>query len=121
VKHRENVGAEGALQLLGADVLQPLLRVLLGGVVDQQVEPAQRADGAGDRVLAERLVADVAGNGDAAPALLLDQRLGRCGMFVLVQVDDREIGAFLGEADRDRALSPPVMRAALPSSLPAAR
>jgi hypothetical protein len=77
--------------------------VLLAGVVDQQVELAERLDGARDRVLAERLVADVARDGQAAAALLLDQRLGRGRILMLVEIDDRDVRALLGEPDRDRA------------------
>ena len=34
---------------------------------------------------------------------VLDQALGRLGVLVLVEVDDRDVGALLGEGDRDRA------------------
>ena len=46
--------------------------VLLGGVVDQHVQAAELAHGPVDRVLAEGLVAHVAGEGQAAAALGLD-------------------------------------------------
>src|SRR5690606_40108511 len=75
---------------------------LLAGMVDQEVEPAERLDRAGDCVPAERLVAYVAGEGDAAAARFLDQCLGRCRIIVLVQIEDGDVGPLLGEADRDR-------------------
>jgi hypothetical protein len=105
MEHGEEIGPKGVLQLLGADVLEPVLRMLLAGIVDQQVESAERLDRTRDRVLAERLVADVARDDDAAAALLLDQRPGRRGIFMVVEVDDRNVGALLGEADRDRGRS----------------
>jgi hypothetical protein len=41
MEHGEEIGPKGVLQLLGADVLEPVLRMLLAGIVDQQVEPAE--------------------------------------------------------------------------------
>ena len=108
MEHAEDVGPEGPLQLRGADVLEPVLRVLLGGVVDQQIEPAEGLDGAREGLAAERLVADVAGDREAAPPLFLDQLPGRAGVGVLVEIDDRDLGALLGEADRDRPADPAV-------------
>ena len=51
----------------------------------------------------KRLVAEVARDRDAAPILRLDPALGRAGVVVLVEVEDRDVGPLLGETDRDRA------------------
>ena len=103
VEHREDVGPERALQLFRADVLQAILRVLLAGIVDQEVEPAERLDRSGHGFAAENLLTDIARDREAAPALLLDQRLGRLGVRVLVEIDDGDVRPLLGEPDRDRA------------------
>lgn len=41
VKHREDVASEGALQLLGLDLLNALLVELLGGIIDEHIDAAE--------------------------------------------------------------------------------
>ena len=53
--------------------------------------------------LAERRVLDVAGDQQAAPAFGLDAALGLRGVLVLVEVDDRDVGALAREQHRHRA------------------
>src|SRR5690606_23969361 len=71
--------------------------VLLGGVVDEDVEPTELVDGLPDGVAAELGVCDVAPEQEGPPALLLDLRLDLLGVPVLLEVDDRDVGALLGE------------------------
>src|SRR5215216_1191637 len=70
--------------------------VLLRRVVDEDVEFPQLGDRSLDRLLAKRLLADIAGDQQAASPLGLDQALRLLGVAVLVQVDDRAVGTFLG-------------------------
>ena len=63
-EHPEDVGLERALQLLLGDVADVLVGMLLAGIVDEDVEPAELVDRPPDRVLAEFLVAEIAGNQD---------------------------------------------------------
>src|SRR5687767_11293594 len=77
--------------------------MLFGRVVHQDVQTAKRFHDSSDRALAERFIADVAGDEHAPATLLLDQAFRFLRVVVLVQVDDAEVGAFLGERDRDRA------------------
>ena len=57
---------------------------------------------------AEALVADVARDRDARrPSSSISARVER-GVVVLVEIEDRDVGALLGEADRDRAADPAV-------------
>ena len=99
----EDVGPERALELLGGDLLDRILGVLLGGVVDQDLEMPELVHRLADGIAAEGFVADVAGDGQAAAALLLDPLAGLGGVLVLVQVDDGDVGALAGEGDGDGA------------------
>jgi len=58
--------------------------VLLGGVVDQHIQAAELTEGPLHRLAAERLLPDVPGEGQAAPALGLNQldRLGGVGVLL---------------------------------------
>ncbi|MNN93652.1 hypothetical protein D3C81_2121410 [compost metagenome] len=62
VEHREDVGPEGSFQLAGADVVQRILRMLLGGVVDQDVEPAVLLDGLGHHLVGMTHVGHIPGD-----------------------------------------------------------
>ena len=77
--------------------------MLLAGVVDEDVEPAELIDGLLHRLLAELLVADVAGNGDRLAPFLLDDLLGLGGVVMLAQIDDGDVRAFAREQRGDRA------------------
>ena len=72
-EHRIHVRLEHRVELLGRDVLQVIDRMLLRGVVHQDVEPAHRLRRIGDELGAERLVADVAGQRGRLAARILDQ------------------------------------------------
>ena len=54
-------------------------------------------------LLAESLVADVAGELDRLAALVGDQTHGFLGVLVLLEIDDGDLGAFARHGDRDRA------------------
>src|SRR5215203_4812929 len=99
----EDVGSEGALDLLRRDLVDVLLRMLLGGVVDEDVEAAEAVDDLLDRLLAEAGVADVAGDGEAVAPLGLDEPLGLARVLALVQVHDGDVRALAGEQDRHGA------------------
>ena len=71
--------------------------LLEGGVVDQHVEPAELLHGLRDRAVAEARVLDVAGDQQARRPSASTPRLRLLGVVVLVEVDDRHVGAFAGE------------------------
>ena len=98
----EDVRAEGAFELFGGDVFDAVLRVLLGGVVHENVEAAELFHGLVDNATADLFVADIARQQDAFSAMLLDAlpRLLRIAIFL--EIVDRHVGAFLGEGDRHR-------------------
>src|SRR5690606_21739327 len=103
VEHREHVGPERTLELLVAEVLEPVDDVLLGGVVDEDVEAAERFDGLRDRVVADRGRADVACDEERVPAFRLHLSSRTLRVIVLVEVDDGDVGALLREVHRDCA------------------
>ena len=74
------------------------------GVADQDVEPAEPFDRLRDQLLAEGLVAQVAGNGDAVAARLLDQLddLLRVRLFGR-EIVDRDVRALARIGDRGGA------------------
>ncbi len=104
VEVAEHVGAEGPLELLGIESSRRIVDlVLLGGVVDQDVDAAELLECALDRLPAEHLVADVALEQDRAAALVLDQARGLLGVVVLFEIEDRDQRALARHRDRDRA------------------
>src|SRR5687768_2912598 len=103
IEHRKDVRPERTLELLGRDVRDLLLRMLLRRVVHEDVEATEILYDTSDRALAERLVANVTRDEQAPATLLLDETLRLLRVIVLVQVDDADIGALFGERDRDRA------------------
>src|SRR3546814_14885165 len=66
-EHAEDVGLEGAAKLVFGDVANVLVGMLLPGVVDEHVDPAETVDDLADRLFAERRVAEIACDGDGIP------------------------------------------------------
>ena len=80
--------------------------LLEGGVVDQDVEPAECLRRVAlDRALAERGVLDVAGDGEAAAALASRPRRSVSSRVLVLRPGRRmrDVGAFAREQHRDRA------------------
>ena len=75
------------------------LRVLLGRVVDEDVQPAQLPDRPADRLATEGLPAYVSGDSNCAHTALLREANRLPCVTVLVQIDDRHVGAFLGKGN----------------------
>ncbi len=76
---------------------------LKGGVVHQDVEPAQLFRRSRDGLLAEGAIGDVARDEDAAAAFGFDLLLRKPGVFVFIQVTDRDIRTFAREQNGDSA------------------
>src|SRR5690606_34168786 len=57
----EDIGLEGPLPLLLGNVLQPVLRVLLSGIVDQHIDAPPLVDDRTDHLLTELRLTQVAG------------------------------------------------------------
>lgn len=107
-----------AFQLIFGDRGDILVVMLLAGIIDENVEPAQRVDRLPDGAFAKLLVTDVAANGDSAPALLLDDLFGLCRIVVLAQIENGDVRAFPANkaaTARPIPLSAPVISATLPS------
>jgi hypothetical protein len=77
--------------------------MLLGRVVDQDVQAAETLHGSTDRLATERLAAYVPGYPERARSELFDEADCLARVSVLVQIDDRHIRAFPGERDRHGA------------------
>src|SRR6478609_5489110 len=95
----EDVGPEGLLELRFIDVAQVLLGMLLGGVVDEDIEPAPARDGLRHGIPAEILLADIAGDEQRLAAFGLDEPPGFFGVLVLFLVDDRHLRTLAREKD----------------------
>src|SRR5205814_3025348 len=104
----EDISSEGPFQLLRSDLLDIRLRVLLGRVVDEHVQPAESLDRLAYDVAAESGVADVPGQKETLAALFLDLPSGFLGVFVLVEIRDCDVSAFLGKGDRDGSANPTI-------------
>ncbi len=96
------IGLHRAVELLLGEVLEARDVLLERRVVDQDVELAEFLDGAPDHIGADPALADVAGDGEAAPPLVLDRPLGHRRVLVLVEIEDGDIGALAGEQHRHR-------------------
>ena len=78
--------------------------LLVGGVVDEDVELAELLDRALDGLAAEARLAHVAGDEQRAPPLALDGRARLLGVHLLLgQIDDGDVGALAREEDGDGA------------------
>ena len=78
------------------------VRMLFASVVDEDVELAELVHGLLHRLIAERLVADIPGNGECAAAFLLDDLPGLGGIVMLAEIDDGDVRAFTCEQRGDR-------------------
>ena len=102
-EHAEDVGLERPPQLVLVDVGDVLVGMLLAGIVDEDVEPAELLDRLPDGPFAELLVADVAGDRDRSAAFLLDDLLRLLRIVMLAQIKDCDVGAFAREQRGDGA------------------
>ena len=96
----EHVGAKDAFGLAGRDGGQPLAGVLDRGIVDEDVEPAERLDGPTDGGPAEYLPPHIPRDPDSSPPMGFNESHGFPSVTVLVQVDDRDVGPLLRKRDR---------------------
>src|SRR5947199_782410 len=103
VKVAIEVGLDGAVEMLFGQILEAGDVLLERGIVDQDVELAELRDGLLYSRLAESKISDVAGDRNAAPSFSFHQALGFFGIDVLVEIDNRHVGAFAGIKDRHRA------------------
>ena len=91
------------VELLLGELGQAFHLVLLGGVVHQDVEPAELLHRLLDAALAERLVADIARDLDGVAAFVFDQLDRFVGVLVLFKIDDRDVRALARHGDRGGA------------------
>ena len=98
-----DVGREGDLPLLVANVLDRLKARLMRGVVDQYVDPTEGLDRPLDNGAAMRRIADIAGDQQRLAARLLNQSLRLGGVLILGQIGNDHIRAFAGKGDGDGA------------------
>ena len=89
----EDIGAERALDLRGIDLANIVGLVLLGRIVDQNVQPAELLDCLLHCLPAQVLAADIAGDLDGATALSGHRGHGLVGIPVLLEIDDCELSA----------------------------
>ncbi len=69
------------------------------GVVDQDVDPAERRDRVGHQAIGRRSIGEIGGEGDGAPAGALCDRVGGGRGRPLARVQ-HDVGAGAGERDR---------------------
>jgi hypothetical protein len=94
-EHRKDVSAKSSLQLLLRDLGNALLRVLLCGVVDQDVDAAEFSSGSLNRIFTKLLATNVAGEQQAFAPFSFDQPLRFPGIPVLVEINDGDVRTFL--------------------------
>ncbi len=89
--------------MFGGDVFDAFLGMLFGGVVDEDVEVAEFFNCLFYKVLTDAFIADVAGDRNAAAALLFDRLFGFVSIFIFVEIADDHVCAFFGKSDGDGA------------------
>src|SRR6185437_17123273 len=97
IEKRQDTGAESLLDLTGTNVFYLFPRILLGRVVDQNVEAPKFLDSRLDSGFAKRLVTDVSGDGQAATPFTRHQAFCFFGILMLVAIDDGYICSFVSE------------------------
>ena len=110
-EHGVEVGAQHPVHLVGIETVEAFgtARPVVAGVVDQDVQAAEPADGVVDDLFARLARPEVAGDEHGSPPGRLDQGLGRVGVGLFVgQVVDGDVGALAGVGDRDGAADPGV-------------
>jgi hypothetical protein len=84
--------------------------VLLGSVIDQDVEPSELTHGVLHDLLAEGLVTHITGHSNTPLACFFHQASSLLRVAVLAQIGDGHIGPFFGESDghsaADAAIAP---------------
>lgn len=100
-EYRKDVGPERALELVGGDLLDSFLRMLLGGIINENIETAKLSHHTVDCVLAKSFLSNVPRDGHTSASFLFDQSFRLLRVFVFVQIDDGHVGALSGECDGD--------------------
>ena len=80
---------ERCMQLLCADVADRFLWMLLGSVIDQNIQAAELLDRLIDNVPAKRFLADIARDQQALAIVLLDQPFCFPGVVMFVEIDEQ--------------------------------
>lgn len=80
----------------------------MGGIVDQHVDSSERRNGLIDHRPGMSRIADVAGDQQRLSSGALDELLRLRGIFVLVEIGDRDIGSLACVRQRDRPADPTV-------------
>src|SRR6185312_1589823 len=94
-------GTEGAIELLGGEILDLLVRGLKRGVVDQDIQPTELLDGPFDELDTVPFISYVARHDDSTAAGALDPTGRLLRVLVLIQIRDQNIGALPGECNGD--------------------
>jgi hypothetical protein len=84
-----------------ADLLYRVERVLVGRIVDEDVDPPERLHGFGDKRAAVPGIGDVAGEEDGLAPGLTDQAGRILRVRVFAKVADEDVGALACIGDRD--------------------
>src|SRR6267142_926833 len=102
-KERENVCPKCPFELLFGNSFNRILRVLFGRIVYKDVQPAERLYSLSDSFSTKLFLADVTFNQKAFTSVFSHQTPGFVSIRPFLEINDRNIRAFLGERDSDRA------------------
>src|SRR5437868_14606617 len=108
IEHREDVCTKGPFELLSCDVFDLFLGRLLGGIVDQDVEPPKFLHRFFNGLVAKLLVANVTCNEDCSLPFFRDRRLRVFGILMLLKIDDRYVCSFFCKQNRDGSSDPAI-------------
>lgn len=104
VEEGVNVGVEGELPLLLGEILDVLDHVLVGGIVDKDVDGAHLLESGVDNLLAVLLLLEVDLEQVALAAVCLDLLLGDlCILLLDLEIGDQAVGTLHGVQDGNGA------------------
>jgi len=101
VEERKNVSAKSSLELGGTDIFDPLLRMLLGSVINQDVQPPKLKNRFLHSVLTKLFVAYISGYGQAATVFTRHQSFSFLGILMFIEVDNNYVRTFLRKGYSD--------------------
>src|SRR5438309_1683721 len=85
-----------------------MLRMLLGGVIDEDIDMSELSHNLFNSASADLLAAYISRDILAGPPLVLHKPARLFGVAVLAEIEDRDVRTLAGERNRNRAPDPAV-------------
>ncbi|MGA7355838.1 MAG: hypothetical protein WBW76_10450, partial [Candidatus Cybelea sp.] len=97
----EDIGTKRLFELLRRNILGPLLRMLLAGAVDENIEPPKPFNSFLNETSSRALLANISDDKLALPAFVLNETASFVRIIVFLEIGDCDVGAFLCRKNGD--------------------